>query len=130
MLRAGDIFWGSESTSFCAMSSSRRLSRLADRSCRLHASGVYTSYYRRCYQEVPESAIDVESQESDDLRRWQLSEVVHDSLRYSHDTPVVVAGDLNTRNAPSPLRDYLLASGSGTPVRAASAAARSRIVRR
>ncbi len=53
----------------------------------------------------------LESQGSDNLRLWQLSEVVHDSLLYSHDTPVVIAGDLNTRNAPSPLRDYLLASG-------------------
>ena len=53
----------------------------------------------------------LESQGCDDLRLWQLSEVVQDSLQYSDDTPVVVAGDLNTRNAPSPLRDFLLASG-------------------
>lgn len=53
----------------------------------------------------------LESQGDDHLRLWQLSEVVHDSLRYSLDTPVLVAGDLNTRNSPSPLRRYLLAAG-------------------
>lgn len=52
----------------------------------------------------------LESQGGDDLRLSQLSEVIHDSLRYSHDTPVVVAGDLNSRNAPSALRNYLLAA--------------------
>ncbi len=53
----------------------------------------------------------LESQGDDDLRMWQLSEVVHDSLRYSQDTPVMMAGDLNTRSTPSPLRRYLLAAG-------------------
>lgn len=53
----------------------------------------------------------LESQGSVNLRLWQLSEVVHDSIRYSRNTPLVIAGDMNTRDAPSPLRDYLLASG-------------------
>jgi endonuclease/exonuclease/phosphatase family metal-dependent hydrolase len=53
----------------------------------------------------------LESQCDDGLRLWQLNEVVHDSLRYPMGTPVVLAGDLNTRTTPSPLRHYLLASG-------------------
>lgn len=55
--------------------------------------------------------VHLESQGDDHLRLWQLSEVVQDSLRYSLDTPVVVAGDLNTRHGPAPLRPYLLAAG-------------------
>lgn len=55
--------------------------------------------------------VHLESQGDDDLRLSQLSEIVHDSNRYSMDTPIVIAGDLNTRNAPSPLQHYLLASG-------------------
>jgi endonuclease/exonuclease/phosphatase family metal-dependent hydrolase len=53
----------------------------------------------------------LESKGDDDLRLWQLSEVVLDSSRYPYDTPLVVAGDFNTRNIPSPLRDYLLMTG-------------------
>ncbi|MFB3902048.1 MAG: endonuclease/exonuclease/phosphatase family protein [Acidobacteriota bacterium] len=53
----------------------------------------------------------LESQEEDNLRLWQLSEVVDDSLRYPPDTPVVVAGDLNTRFDPSPLAGYLVGAG-------------------
>jgi endonuclease/exonuclease/phosphatase family metal-dependent hydrolase len=53
----------------------------------------------------------LESHGDDNLRLWQLSEVVQDSVRYSGDTPIIVAGDLNTRDAPSPLRRYLLAAG-------------------
>ena len=53
----------------------------------------------------------LESQEDDALRMWQLSEVVQDSLRYPADTPIIVAGDLNTRDMPSPLRSYLLQAG-------------------
>jgi endonuclease/exonuclease/phosphatase family metal-dependent hydrolase len=55
--------------------------------------------------------VHLESKADDDLRLWQLSEVVHDSCRYSANTPVVVAGDLNTSIAPSPLEQYLLAAG-------------------
>jgi endonuclease/exonuclease/phosphatase family metal-dependent hydrolase len=55
--------------------------------------------------------VHLESQEEDDLRLMQLIDVVHDSFRYSLDTPVMVAGDLNTHNTPSPLQRYLLASG-------------------
>jgi endonuclease/exonuclease/phosphatase family metal-dependent hydrolase len=53
----------------------------------------------------------LESHGQDDLRLWQLSEAVYDSFRYSLRTPVIIAGDLNTRNEPSPLEAYLLASG-------------------
>lgn len=55
--------------------------------------------------------VHLESQGDDSLRLSQLSEVVQDSFQYSTDTPVVVAGDLNTRTTPSPLRNYMLASG-------------------
>ncbi len=53
----------------------------------------------------------LESQCEDDLRLWQLSEVVGDSRRYPASTPIVIAGDLNTRNSPSPLKKYLETSG-------------------
>jgi len=55
--------------------------------------------------------VHLESQGDDRLRLWQLSEVVQDSVQYSTDTLVVVAGDLNTRTKPSPLRHYMLTSG-------------------
>jgi endonuclease/exonuclease/phosphatase family metal-dependent hydrolase len=55
--------------------------------------------------------VHLESQAEDDLRLIQLMELVHDSFRYSPDTPVVVAGDLNTHQAPSALQRYLLAHG-------------------
>jgi endonuclease/exonuclease/phosphatase family metal-dependent hydrolase len=53
----------------------------------------------------------LESQGDEHLRLSQLDEVLHDSLRYSRDTPVIVAGDLNTRQEPSPLRKHLLSVG-------------------
>ena len=53
----------------------------------------------------------LESQGDDDLRMSQLTEVVQDSLRYPRETPLIVAGDLNTRSSPSPLRSCLLAAG-------------------
>jgi endonuclease/exonuclease/phosphatase family metal-dependent hydrolase len=53
----------------------------------------------------------LESRGDDDLRMWQLSEVVRDSRRYSEDTPVMIAGGLNTRSSRSLLRRYLLAAG-------------------
>jgi len=52
----------------------------------------------------------LESQADDGLRLSQLSEVVEDSRQYSEDTPVIVAGDLNTFHSPSPLRDYMLSA--------------------
>ncbi|MEN6533616.1 MAG: endonuclease/exonuclease/phosphatase family protein [Bryobacteraceae bacterium] len=55
--------------------------------------------------------VHLESKEGDDLRLWQISEVLQDSLRYPHGTPIIIAGDMNTRVVPTPLRDYLLASG-------------------
>lgn len=53
----------------------------------------------------------LESKGDDNLRLWQLSEVVWDSLQYPANMPVLIAGDLNTRNMPSPLLDYLLTAG-------------------
>ncbi len=53
----------------------------------------------------------LESKGGDDLRLSQLTEVVQDSLRYPRETPIVLAGDLNTHEAPSPLRRYLLSAG-------------------
>lgn len=54
--------------------------------------------------------VHLESQGDDNLRLAQLTEVVNDSFRYPPDTPIVIAGDLNTRDAPSPLQRYLLSS--------------------
>lgn len=53
----------------------------------------------------------LESKGDDGLRLSQLTEVVQDSLRYPRDTPIILAGDLNTHQAPSPLRRYLLSAG-------------------
>ena len=53
----------------------------------------------------------LESKGDDDLRLSQLTEVVQDSLRYSQDIPIILAGDLNTYRSPSPLRRYLLSAG-------------------
>ena len=53
----------------------------------------------------------LESKGDDELRLSQLSEVVQDSQRYPQETPIVLAGDLNTHQAPSPLRRYLLSAG-------------------
>lgn len=55
--------------------------------------------------------VHLESQGGDRLRLEQLSEVVRDSVQYPAGTSIVVAGDLNTRAIPSPLRRYMLASG-------------------
>jgi endonuclease/exonuclease/phosphatase family metal-dependent hydrolase len=53
----------------------------------------------------------LESKGDDNLRLSQLAEAVQDSLRYSPDTPILLAGDLNTGHSPSPLRRYLLSEG-------------------
>ena len=53
----------------------------------------------------------LESKGDDSLRLSQLAEVVQDSLRYPQNTPIILAGDLNTHYAPSPLRRYLLSAG-------------------
>jgi len=55
--------------------------------------------------------VHLESQAQDDLRLIQLMELVHDSFQYSPDTPVIVAGDLNTHHSPSVLQRYLLSHG-------------------
>lgn len=56
----------------------------------------------------------LESQAGDDLRLAQLVDIVNDSRRYSADTPVLIAGDFNTKRSPSSLVDYLLARGFRT----------------
>jgi endonuclease/exonuclease/phosphatase family metal-dependent hydrolase len=43
----------------------------------------------------------LESRESEDLRLSQIEEVIGDADRYPEGTPIVIAGDLNTR-APTP----------------------------
>ncbi len=53
----------------------------------------------------------LESQADDALRLSQLNEVIEDAVRYTPDTPIVIAGDLNTRITPSPLPDSLRAAG-------------------
>lgn len=53
----------------------------------------------------------LESKGDDGLRLSQISEVVQDSLRYPRDTPILLAGDLNTHQSPSPLLRYLLSAG-------------------
>jgi endonuclease/exonuclease/phosphatase family metal-dependent hydrolase len=55
--------------------------------------------------------VHLESRGDDDLRLLQLVEVVQDCLRYPRDIPIVVAGDLNTRDDPSPVREFLLRAG-------------------
>jgi endonuclease/exonuclease/phosphatase family metal-dependent hydrolase len=52
--------------------------------------------------------VHLESQADEGLRLMQLMELVKDSFQYPMDTPVIVAGDLNTKTAPSPLQRYLL----------------------
>ena len=54
--------------------------------------------------------VHLESKGEDDLRMSQLMEVLHDSWRYPNQGPVLIAGDLNTRNTPSCLRATLVAS--------------------
>jgi endonuclease/exonuclease/phosphatase family metal-dependent hydrolase len=53
----------------------------------------------------------LESKGHDELRVAQLMDVLHDCRQYPPETAVVIAGDLNTRRDPSPLRDTLRASG-------------------
>lgn len=53
----------------------------------------------------------LESQADENVRLWQLSEVVQDAGQYPLDTPVIVAGDMNTRESPSLLSEYLLTAG-------------------
>jgi endonuclease/exonuclease/phosphatase family metal-dependent hydrolase len=55
--------------------------------------------------------VHLESRGDDDLRLLQLSQVTQDCLRYPINTPIVVAGDLNTRDRPSPLREFLIRAG-------------------
>ena len=55
--------------------------------------------------------VHLESQDGDDLRLAQLIEIVRDSRRYPQDTPLLIAGDFNTRRMPSPLQQYLAGMG-------------------
>jgi endonuclease/exonuclease/phosphatase family metal-dependent hydrolase len=65
--------------------------------------------FKRCRLAVYN--LHLESKGDDALRLSQLTEVVRDSGRYSTSTPVVIAGDMNTYQKPSPLRRYLLSEG-------------------
>jgi endonuclease/exonuclease/phosphatase family metal-dependent hydrolase len=49
----------------------------------------------------------LESHGDDNLRLSQLSEVIQDSCRYPSGRPIIIAGDLNTKTSPSPLKAYL-----------------------
>ncbi len=67
--------------------------------------------------------VHLESQAEDDLRLMQLMELVHDSFRYPENTPVIVAGDLNTHTAPSALQRYLVSHGFNDACRGAACGA-------
>jgi endonuclease/exonuclease/phosphatase family metal-dependent hydrolase len=53
----------------------------------------------------------LESRESEQLRKAQLDEILADTRRYPADTPILIAGDFNTRTAASPVIDALLKAG-------------------
>jgi len=53
----------------------------------------------------------LESRGDEQLRLRQLDEVLADARRYPQDTPVIVAGDLNTKSRHSPLIDRLNQDG-------------------
>jgi len=53
----------------------------------------------------------LESRGDEQLRLRQLDEVLADARRYPEDTPVIVAGDFNTKSRHSPLIDRLNQSG-------------------
>ena len=53
----------------------------------------------------------LESRGDEQLRLRQLNEVLADAQRYPHDTPVIVAGDFNTKTRHSPLIDRLKQAG-------------------
>jgi endonuclease/exonuclease/phosphatase family metal-dependent hydrolase len=53
----------------------------------------------------------LESRESEQLRKAQLDEILADTRRYPADTPILIAGDFNTRMKASPVIDALLKAG-------------------
>jgi len=55
--------------------------------------------------------VHLESRGGEEIRLRQMEDVLEDAGRYSSDTPVVLAGDLNTRQADSPVIGALLKAG-------------------
>jgi endonuclease/exonuclease/phosphatase family metal-dependent hydrolase len=55
--------------------------------------------------------VHLESRGGEDVRLSQMKDVLEDAGRYSGDTPIVLAGDLNTRRANSPVIGALLQAG-------------------
>jgi endonuclease/exonuclease/phosphatase family metal-dependent hydrolase len=55
--------------------------------------------------------VHLESRESESLRLRQIDEVIADAQRYPATTPVILAGDLNTRGASPPAIASLLRAG-------------------
>jgi endonuclease/exonuclease/phosphatase family metal-dependent hydrolase len=53
----------------------------------------------------------LESRGSEQLRRVQIDEILADTRRYPADTPILIAGDLNTRKPSSPVVAALLGAG-------------------
>ncbi len=60
--------------------------------------------------------VHLESRGPENLRLSQLEEILADVHRYPALTPVVIAGDFNTRMAPSPLTDRLETEGFGNAI--------------
>lgn len=55
--------------------------------------------------------VHLESREGEDLRKAQMEEILNDSLRYPPDTPLLIAGDFNTRVTSSPVLSLLAQAG-------------------
>ncbi len=53
----------------------------------------------------------LESRGPEDLRLSQIEDVLADTRRYPADTPILIAGDLNTRSPSSPVVEALLQAG-------------------
>jgi len=55
--------------------------------------------------------VHLESRASEEMRRSQIEEVIADARRYPATTPIIVAGDMNTRVANPPVAAALVAAG-------------------
>jgi endonuclease/exonuclease/phosphatase family metal-dependent hydrolase len=53
----------------------------------------------------------LESRGSEQLRKLQIEEILADTRRYPADTPIVIAGDFNTRTSPTPVVSALVDAG-------------------
>jgi endonuclease/exonuclease/phosphatase family metal-dependent hydrolase len=53
----------------------------------------------------------LESRGSEQLRMMQIEEILADTRRYPVDVPILIAGDFNTRKAPTPVVTALLEAG-------------------